>query len=147
MENIQNVTNLEEERPNRCVLIMNENISGGYLANAIAVIALTVGERHPYLVGAPLVDASGVSHPGLIPIGIPMLKCDNEQLKELRIKALEKGCDVVDFPIQGLQTKDYDEFIDMMSVINTNDIDYLGIAIVGKKNAVNRLTKHCEMIK
>ena len=60
MENIQNVTNLEEERPNRCVLIMNENISGGYLANAIAVIALTVGERHPYLVGAPLVDASGV---------------------------------------------------------------------------------------
>ena len=55
---------LEENRPDRCVLVMNDAIDGGYLANAIAVIALTVGQRHPYFVGAPLVDASGVSRPG-----------------------------------------------------------------------------------
>lgn len=34
----------------------------------------------------------------------------------------------------------------MMSVANTEDLEYLGIAIIGKKNAVNRLTKHCDMI-
>lgn len=145
MENNQIIT--PEERPNRCVLVMNNTVNGGYLANAIAVIALTVGERHPYFVGAPLVDACGVSHPGLIPIGIPMLQCSNEQLKELRTKALEKGCDVVDFPKQGQQTKDYEEFLEMMSTANTDDLEYLGIAIIGKKNAVNRLTKHCEMIR
>lgn len=139
-------TNNMEEKPNRCVLIMNSSVSGGHLANAIAVIALTVGERHPYLVGEPLVDASGVSHPGLIPIGIPMLQCDNEQLKDLRTKALEKGFDVVDFPKQGQQTKNYDEFLEMMSTANTDDLEYLGIAIIGKKNPVNKLTKHCEMI-
>lgn len=110
------------------------------------MIALTVGQRHPYFVGNPLVDASGFSHPGLIPIGIPMLKCSKEQLAELRAKALEKGCDVVDFPVQGQQMKNYGEFLDMMSVANTEDLEYLGIAIIGKKNAVNRLTKHCDMI-
>ena len=140
-------TNIMEEKPNRCVLIMNSAVSGGYLANAIAVIALTVGERHPYLVGEPLVDANGVSHPGLIPIGIPMLQCSNEQLKDLRAKALEKGFDVVDFPKQGQQTKNYDEFLEMMSTANTDELEYLGIAIVGKKNPVNKLTKHCEMIR
>lgn len=137
---------ISTEKPDRCVLIMNSAVSGGYLANAIAVIALTVGQRHPYLVGDPLVDANGVSHPGLIPIGIPMLQCSSEQLKDIRAKALEKGFDVVDFPKQGQQTKNYAEFMDMMSTASTDELEYLGIAVIGKKNPVNKLTKHCEMI-
>lgn len=139
--------NIAEEKPNRCVLIMNSAVTGGHLANAIAVIALTVGERHPYLVGAPLVDACGVSHPGLIPIGIPMLQCGGDELKELRTKALEKGFDVVDFPKQGQMTKNYDEFLEMMSAAGTEELEYLGIAIIGRKNPVNKLTKHCQMIQ
>lgn len=145
MENTQNI--LTEEKPNRCVMVMNDGIDGGYLANAIAVIALTVGQRHPHFVAEPLVDASGVSHPGLIAAGIPMLKCNNESLHELRKIALEKGCDVVDFPFEGQQTKDYDEFLQTMTTVKEEDINYLGIAIIGKKNAVNRITKHCEMIR
>lgn len=83
----------------------------------------------------------------MIPIGIPMLQCSGEQLNELREKALDKGCDVVDFPRQGQQTKNYDEFINMMKEVDTESIEYLGIAVIGRKNAVNRLTKHCEMIR
>lgn len=145
METVESI--ITEEKPNRCVMVMNSSIEGGYLANAIAVIALTVGQRHPHFVADPLVDASGVSHPGLIAAGIPMLKCGGESLRELRQIALEKGCDVVDFPFEGQQTKDYDEFLHTMTTIKTDDINYLGIAIIGKKNAVNRITKHCEMIR
>ena len=135
-----------EDKPDRCVMIMNRALSGGHLANAIAVIALTVGARHPYFVGEPLVDADGVSHPGLIPIGIPMLQCSAEELRQLRAKALEKGFDVVDFPRQGQKTKDYAEFLDAMKTAAGDEIEYLGMAVIGKKNAVNRLTKHCEMM-
>lgn len=64
MDNIYNQDLLTqcEDRPNRCALIMSNNLNGGYLANAIAVISLTVGQRHPYLVGTPIIDASGMSH-------------------------------------------------------------------------------------
>lgn len=136
-----------KEQFNRCVLIMNEEITGGYLANAIAVIALTVGKRHPYLAGAPLIDASGFEHPGLIPTGIPMLQTSGEKLKELRIQALEKGFDVVDFSKEGQQTKDYEEYLSMMSMIKTENVEYLGIAIIGTKNGVSKLTKHIDMIR
>ncbi len=147
METTNFTENISAERPDRCVMIMNKDLDAGHLANAIAVIALTIGQRHPYFVGNPLVDASDFAHPGLIPIGIPMLQANSIDLKELREKALEKGFDVVDFPKEGQQTKNYEEFIEMMKSVKTDDIDYLGIAIVGKKNAVNRLTKHCEMIR
>ncbi|MBR1382343.1 MAG: DUF2000 domain-containing protein [Ruminococcus sp.] len=135
-----------EEKHDRCVLIMNDLIEGGHLANAIGVISLTVGQRHPYFAAGPLVDASGYAHPGLIAVGIPMLKDSNENIKAIRAKAIEKGFDVVDFPKQGQQTKNYDEFIEMMRSAEPDEIEYLGIAIIGKKNAVNRLTKHCQMI-
>ena len=134
------------ERPDRCVMVMNKELDSGHLANAIAVIALTIGQRHPYFVGDPLIDADGVSHPGLIPIGIQMLQCNGAKLKDLRMKAKEKGFDIVDFPRQGQETKNYAEFLQMMEAAHEEDIEYLGVAIIGKKNAVNRLTKHCEMI-
>lgn len=76
-----------------------------------------------------------------------MLKCNGNDLRKLRKTALEKGCDVVDFPYEGQQTKNYNEFLHTMTAIREDDINYLGIAIIGKKNAVNRITKHCEMIR
>ena len=36
--------------------------------------------------------------------------------------------------------------LEMMSAAGTDELEYLGIAIIGKKNAVNGLTRHCEMI-
>lgn len=42
-------------------------------------------------------------------------------------------------------TNDYDEFLEMMSTASTDEPEYFGITIIVKKNAVNRLAKHCEM--
>lgn len=52
----------------------------------------------------------------------------------------------MDFPKQGQQTKNYEEFLAMMSTANTDELEYLGIAVIGKKNPISKLTKHCEMI-
>lgn len=135
------------ETPNRCVIVMNKELSGGTLANAIAVIALTVGQRHPVLVGDPLVDASGFAHPGLIPTGIPMLSATQTELSQIRQEALVNKCDVVDFPVEGQQTKNYEEFIKMMTAIQTKDIKYTGIAIIGKKKTVSKLVKKLELMR
>ncbi len=132
--------------PDRCVMVMDETLAGGHLANAIAVIALTVGQRHPALVGAPLVDACGCAHPGLIPIGIPMLRAAQSELAALRQAALAAGCDVGDFPVEGQQTKDYAEFLAMTAQIATADLRYTGLAIIGRKKQVNRLVKDLALI-
>jgi len=132
--------------PDRCVIIMDKELTGGLLANAIAVIALTVGQRHPILVGEPLVDATGFEHPGFIPIGIPMLCTEQEELKQMRAAALEKGCDVVAFPMQGQQTKNYLEFQEMTAQIETNDLQYTGIAIIGIKKVVGKIVRKLDMM-
>jgi len=132
--------------PTRCTLVMDNTLSGGALANAIAVIALTVGKRHPVLMGTDLLDASGEAHPGLIPTGVPMLCANAEHLKELRLLALERGCDVVDFSVEGQQTKNYQEYLDATRRISAENMKYLGIALIGPKNVVSKLTKRCDIM-
>ncbi|KUO70214.1 MAG: hypothetical protein APF77_23295 [Clostridia bacterium BRH_c25] len=126
---------------------MDKTLNGGHLANAIAVIALTVGQRHPVLVGEPLADASGFSHPGLIPTGIPMLCASQAGLVKIRREALDNGCDVVDFPIQGQQTKSYSEFIEMTEHIRPEDMKYTGIALIGQKKTIGRIVRNLELLR
>jgi hypothetical protein len=42
--------------PERCVIVVHKDLSVGHAANAAAVVALTLGQRHPALVGEPFVE-------------------------------------------------------------------------------------------
>jgi len=128
-------------------MVMNEALQGGLLANAIAVMALTVGQRHPHLVGDELIDANQVNYPGLIPSGIPMLSSEQAALHELREKALTAQCDVICFPVIGQQTKNYDELKINMNELTSNEVQYTGIAIVGEKKKVSKIVKNLPLIK
>jgi len=100
----------QKSEPMRCVIVVDEALAAGRAANVAAVIALTFGKQHPELVGADLVDGSGLVHPGLIPIGIAVLAASASDLAGLRAKAIRSMVDVVDFPSEGQQTNDYVEF-------------------------------------
>ena len=99
----------------RCVIVVDESLPAGLAANAAAVLALTLGAREPDLVGADFVDADAQPHPGLIPIGLPVLRAPRAELVEIRRLASLDGVSVVDFPVFGQQTTDYDEFRGMVA--------------------------------
>jgi hypothetical protein len=133
--------------PERCVIVVDETLPPGRAANAAAVIALTVGQRHPALVGPALVDASGVVHPGLIPIGIAVLAASQAALAGVREKAIAAGCDVVDFPVQGQQTTDYSAFRDAVAQVATAGLQYVGVALIGPRKPVSKIVANLGLLK
>jgi hypothetical protein len=133
--------------PRRCVIVLDRSLAIGKAANAAAVIALTVGQRHPGLVGATLTDASGADHPGLIPTGIAVLATGAEELPAIRAKAIAAACDVVDFPLQGQQTTDYASFLAAVAVTPADELRYVGLALLGEKKAVARIVAHLGLLK
>ncbi|WP_394777568.1 DUF2000 domain-containing protein [Undibacterium sp.] len=133
--------------PARCVIVLDKDLPVGRLANAAAVIALTIGQRHPQLVGGALVDASGFAHPGLIPVGISMLGASQAELHKLRTDALAAECDVVDFPLEGQLTKNYEEFQQAVGVIDPTDMKYVGVALIGQKKQVSKIVGRLELLK
>lgn len=124
--------------PPRCVIVIDEALAPGKAANAAAVVAFTLGQRHPQLVGAAFEDAQGTTHPGLIPIGIPVLRASAAQLSALRHKA-QASADVVDFPVQGQQTMDYHAFRAAVQMVPGEALAYLAVGLVGPRNKVSKL--------
>lgn len=140
MEEMVNTGNTQiQTLPNRCVIVIDQALPAGRAANAAAVIALTIGARHPVLVGEPLVDASGFHHPGLIPIGIAVLTGSQQELSEIRQKGLNAGCDVIDFPVEGQQTKNYQFFREAVAAIEPEALSYVGVAFVGQKKVISKI--------
>ncbi|NIE86641.1 MULTISPECIES: DUF2000 domain-containing protein [unclassified Burkholderia] len=131
----------------RCVIVVDNQLPPGRAANAAAVLALTLGQRQPALVGPPLVDADGVSHPGLIPIGIAVLSAEAARLPSIRDKAVAAGCEVVDFPVQGQQTTDYSAFRDAVAQVTTAELAYLGVALVGPRKAIGKIVSNLGLLK
>ncbi len=126
--------------PERCVIVVDAALPPGLAANAAAVVALTVGKRHPGLVGAPLVDASGRSHPGLIPIGIAVLGASQDELVAVRQKALANTeCDVIDFPVQGQQTTNYAAFREAVASVPTEALRYVAVGFVGGRKPLGKV--------
>lgn len=140
-------THHEYRTPERCVIIVDSALPAGKAGNAAAVIALTVGQRHPGLVGAPLIDASGFAHPGLIPIGIAVLAASQDELTAIRNKGLSVTCDVVDFPEQGQQTTHYDDFREAVSTVATEDLRYVGVALIGERKPIGKIVANLGLLK
>lgn len=124
----------------RCVMILNADLPPGKATNAAAVMALTLGQRHPTMVGEALEDANARRYPGLIPVGIPVLAASIEQLNSLQMKCDELNCDVVLFPEEGQTTTDYQMFSEAMRLIPGAEWRLLGLAIVGDKKVLRKLT-------
>jgi hypothetical protein len=137
----------ESEKPQRCVIVLDRALPSGKAANAAAVIALTIGQRHPGLVGAPLVDASGHAHPGLIPIGIPVLAASQQDLSAIRAQGAAIGCDIVDFPLQGQQTTNYEAFMEAVKTVAADDLRYVGVALIGEKKPISKIVAKLDLLK
>jgi hypothetical protein len=83
----------------------------------------------------------------LIPVGIAVLAGTAEELSAVREKAYVAGCDVVDFPIQGQQTNNYESFREAVSMVETQGLAYVGVALVGEKKPVSKIVANLGLLK
>ena len=132
---------MNEER--KCVMIVDESLPLGIIANTTAILGNTLGSHYPGAVGKNVLDKNENEHLGIIEIPIPILKGNKELLNNLRdtlYKEEYKDMIVADFSDVAQSCKTYDEYIKKISKVDSNNINYFGIAIYGTKKQVNKLT-------
>ena len=134
----------------KCVMLINENLPLGIIANTAAVMGVTLGKLFPQTVGADVLDKSGKCHLGIIEFPICILKGNLTLIKELRERLYQPTfteLTVVDFSDVAQSCKTYDEFIRKMADIPNIELNYFGIAIFGEKKQVNKLTGNMPLLK
>jgi hypothetical protein len=133
--------------PERLVVVVDEALPPGLAANAAAVLAFTLGAQLPEFVGEDYRDADGGLHPGLIPVGLPILRAPGATLPGLRERALASGVAVVAFPSFGHRTNDYEEFRAFVARTPGAELRFLGLALHGPRRPVAKLTGSLALLR
>ena len=139
--------NLQNEK---CVMVIDEHLPLGIIANTAAIMGITLGKKMPEVVGADVTDKTGNEHLGIIEFPVPILKGNAESMKAIREKLYEpefSDVTVVDFSDLAQSCKTYDEFIGKMKDASETDLSYFGIAICGAKKKVNKLTGSMPLLR
>ena len=154
----------------KCVLVIDEAMPRGLAANTAAILGITWGRLRPELVGEDVTDAAGAIHPGIIRTPVPVLSGRPEtfqtlrrQLAELEFadvaaivisrKAGEGHNDIpmdvaaVDFTDLAQSCRTYGEFIEKMARTGPGELRYLGMALLGPRHQVDRLTGSLPLLR
>ena len=127
----------------KCVMVIDENLPLGIIANTAAIMGITLGKKMPEVVGSDVVDKTGNEHLGIIEFPVPILKGNVDSIKAIREKLYEpdfSDLTVVDFSDLAQSCKTYDEFIGKMGTAAETDLNYFGITICGTEKKINKLT-------
>lgn len=89
-----------ELQDRKCVMILNEELPAGVLANTAGILGITLGKKVPENIGPDIYDKDGREHLGIVALPVPVLKADKEKLKAIRERLYQPEfaeCVVVDF--------------------------------------------------
>jgi len=134
----------------KCVMVIDEGLPPGVIANTAAILGITLGKRLPEVVGADVTDQSGCLHPGIIEFPVPILRGSPEVLRGMRERLCQpdfRELTVVDFSDLAQGCKTYDEFIGKMAGVPESSLRYFGIAVCGAKKKVNKLTGSMPLLR
>lgn len=134
----------------KCVMVVDEALPLGIIANTVAIMGITLGKKLPEVVGADVFDKSGNEHLGIIEFPVPILKGNPNIIRSIREKLYEpefSDITVVDFSDLAQGCKTYDEFIEKMKFISEAELRYLGISVCGSKKKVNKLTGSMPLLR
>ncbi len=134
----------------KCVMVIDEHLPLGLIANTAAIMGITLGKKMPEAVGADVADRSGNTHLGIIEFPVPILKGSPEIIRELREKLYQtefQDLTVVDFSDLAQGCKTYGEFIEKMGQVPESSLQYLGIAVCGAKKKINKLTGSMPLLR
>lgn len=134
----------------KCVMIIDEKLPAGVIANTAAILGITLGKRFPEAVGTDVTDKSGNAHLGIIEFPVPILKGSPELIREVRQRLYTKEFEdvtAVDFSETAQSCKTYNEFVKKIAETEEENLLYLGIGLFGKKKKINKLTGNLPLLR
>ena len=139
-----------ETQERKCVLVLDESLPAGVLANTAAILGITLGRQAPDVVGEDVTDGSGHSHLGIITFPVPVLRAGAEQLRALREKLYETemaAVTAVDFSDVAQSCRTYEEYRDKAAGAAEETLRYYGLGLCGPKKQINRLTGSLPLLR
>ncbi len=120
----------------KSAIVINENIGPGFLANAAACITSGLFNNEPEALG-PSIEAKSFTFIPITKIPILILKQNGKSWEELLKRAMKNKLKYMVFTKEGQSTTSYEEYIERVQGKAINEIEVLGIGVLGEDKIVN----------
>lgn len=128
--------------PEKCVMIIDEQLPIGLVANTAAILGATLGKLFPEGIGEDIYDSTGRKHLGIVNFPIPILKTNKEQLQTIR-ESISQQADpevtIIDFSDVAQTTNSYEQYRQTLETIPTETLAYFSLCLKGKKKSINKV--------
>ncbi|SHJ82699.1 Protein of unknown function [Dethiosulfatibacter aminovorans DSM 17477] len=134
----------------KCIMIVDENLPRGIIANTTAALGISLASIKEGLVGKQLKDKDRRIHEGITNTPIPILALDNKAIKKLYDQIQENGDDqvqLIGFNNVAQKSQHYEDYESKLLKTPKDDIEYLGMCLYGPKKKINKLTGSIKMLK
>jgi hypothetical protein len=126
----------------KCAIVVDGALPAGLAMNAAAVLAFSLGHSYGQpVLGPDVKDRDGQVHRAITAAPIPILRADAAGLRTIVAKAsADPELFLVDFTEVAQAARDYGDYTASMGAAGSDEHVYAGLALVGSKKSVNRLT-------
>jgi hypothetical protein len=133
---------------NKLVAVMNEKIEPGIMMNALAHMCIGFGSEigKESLRLTNYIDADEGTHPSISEMPFMILKANSNKIRGLRLAALEKGIQFVDFT-NTMTIGTYIEQVERTKQTKEAELIYYGIVLFGNWDQVSELTRKFSLWK
>lgn len=131
------------------VIAVNKSIPIGVAMNGVGHISLGLMKgaqewQKDKMNFQDFVDGDGNSHPYISALSLIICRASSQELKKIRIAALERGILYTDY-LSTMTGGTYIEQLEKTRSVCEKDLEYYGIALFGHKDEVNPLTKRLSL--
>ena len=131
--------------PTKIAVVLREGLLPWQELNVTAFLAAAVAAAVPELIGRPYEDADGTRYLAMIRQPVLVLTGSGEVLARARTRALERGLPTSLFTADLFATGGDAENRAAVRAVRGADLDLVGIAVHGPKNAVDKVVKGARM--
>lgn len=133
----------------KCVLVIDEAMPRGLAANTVAILGITWGRLRPELVGEDVTDAAGAIHPGIIRTPVPVLS-GRPETSDPAAAAGRAGicrCGGCGLYRSGPELPYLRRVHRKNGPHRAGELRYLGMALLGPRHQVDRLTGSLPLLR
>ena len=129
----------------KIAVVLREGLLPWQELNVTAFLAGAIAGAVPELIGKPYIDGDGTAYLAMFRQPVLVLSGDGAVLREARARALQRGLPLALFTADLFATGGDDENRAAVAAVSGPDLDLVGIALHGPKNAVDKVVKGARM--
>ncbi len=129
----------------KSVIVLREDLGPGFLANAAACITSGLFNQQQDVLG-PAIEGDGVEFIPITKIPIMIVK-QTKTITELLNRAKKNNLKYMVFTREGQSTTSYDEYIERVKGKKVEELDVIGIGVIGEDKLINKFAGDLPLFK